>query len=190
LIVAGFLAVIRRVSGYRFQVARKTKYRLPVAGYLLQGNTGNRLPVPCRIQVAGYKVQVAGENQIQVTSCRLPVAGKYREQVAGSMQDTSCRLQGTGCRENQIQVTGCQLPVAGKYREQVAGSMQDTSCRLQGTGCRGKPNTGYQLPVTSWREIQRTGFRLQGQQPFARLHSLISFEWKPCNLKPVTLSFE
>ncbi|MCS3799124.1 hypothetical protein [Niastella sp. OAS944] len=96
------------------------------------------------MQVSSFR-----EYKIQVTGCRLPVAGE--------IQNTGYRLQVAGFREYKIQVTGCRLQVAGEYKIQVAGyrlpGNTNTGSRLQVTGCR-----EYKIQVAGCREYK---YRLQ-----------------------------
>src|ERR1044072_2166341 len=137
-------------------------------------------------------------NSFVVTGYQVPVAGKYRLQVAGcrlqGKPNTSYQLPGAGCRG--IQVPGCWLQgntgcmLQGKpntsYRLPVAGEY-----RLQVSGCRENqiPVTSYRVPVAGEYRFQVTSLSGDGilhfgvtgnRQPITRcsLH--------PCNMQPVT----
>jgi hypothetical protein len=80
--------------------------------------------------------QVPG-NTNTVTGIQLPVSGKYKIQVTGSM------FQVPG---NTNTVTGIQLPVSGKYKIQVTGSkFQGIQIQLPEYSCQFPGNTKYRL---------------------------------------------
>jgi hypothetical protein len=69
----------------RYQLPGKTKYRLQVSGFRLQGIQNTGLPVTRKnkIQVTGFRVQVTGNIKYRVTCYQVPVAGKNKMQVPG-----------------------------------------------------------------------------------------------------------
>src|SRR5689334_13272381 len=129
------------VSGYRFQslprFAELQGIQNTVTGYQLPGNTKMLFQVTELAPLCG----VAGNTKY---SYRLPVTGKYKMlfQVTGFRSCPALR----GCRGIQNTVTGYQLPGNTKMLFQVTGFQVAGEYKIQ-------------LPVTSYREIQKCCFR-------------------------------